>query len=283
MEGAVVDENGNGEPTKKCLKDATGAEAKSADWKCSLAYTSKDLGITICPQRQKKCGSKQAVEFKTEGDKESITMKGLKKGESCTIKVRAKCGAPGFKLTGGTGDSSKLDISYVEYNQGEVTEDSVTGRPKPTTSFTDQGKQGKGQKRPPRKDAQGNEIKSKDLGKPDDDRKPPPMGTDASKNKDTYSKGGFGKPSSGTYDPSVKGYKTFGTLGQGDKAEGAKDPTKDKCASRDQYVTVTAKQDLGDTDTVLLEVGSYAFDTSSAMAIKAVAASVLAAFSVSQF
>lgn len=121
------------------------------------------------------------------------------------------------------------------------------------------------------------------MGKPDDDRKPPPAFQEKSKDKDTYTDGGYGKPSSGTYDPAAKGYKTFGTLGQGDKAEGAKDRTKDKCVSREQYVTITAKKDTTSSDTVLLEVGSFAFDTTSAMAIKAAAASLLAAFSVSQF
>lgn len=121
------------------------------------------------------------------------------------------------------------------------------------------------------------------MGKADDDRKPPPAFQDASKDKDTYTEGGYGKPSSGTYDPAEKGYKTFGTLGQGNKAEGAKDRTKGNCVAREQYVTITAKKDTSASDTVLLEVGSFAFDTTGAMAIKAAAASLLVAFSISQF
>lgn len=207
-------------------------------------------------------------------------MKNLEKGASCTYKIKAKCGAPGFQVKSG---GEKYDISYVEYDKDEVTMSSDGKRPKPTQSITNQGKQTSGQKRPPRKDSSGNEIKSKDLGAKDDDRKPPPMFQEASKDKDSYTAGGYGEPSSGTYDPTVKGYKTFGTTGQGTKAEGAKDRTKGECVEREQFVTITAKETTTASDTVLLEVGAYSFDTAGATAIKAAAATLLAAFSVSQF
>jgi len=163
-------------------------------------------------------------------------------------------------------------VSYVEFDDDAVTMSGT--RPRPTTKFAQQGLQSSGQKRPPRKDSEGNLITSKKLGEADSDRKPPPMFKDPSTLKDTYSDGGYGQPSAGKYDPSVKGYKTFGTIGQGPDKKGLKDRMAKACKARTQYVTVSAKQDMvasgsAGSETVLLEVGSYAFDTAFAQALKA--------------
>lgn len=237
----------------------------------------------MCPQRKDRCGTKQDVSFDKEGETSDLTVTGIKNGESCSFRIKAKCGAPGFKVKdASTAPADSYDATYVEYTDGDVSLDANTGRPKPGTSMTDQGKQTKGQKRPPRKDAQGNLIKSKEFGKADDDRKPPPLFADQAAQKDTYTEGGYGKPTTGTYDQAVKGFKTFGAMGQGDKKEGLKDRMEDKCKPRTQIVSVTATKDTTDSQTVLLEVGAFAFDTSSAMVLKS-AASFVALYSMSQF
>ena len=188
------------------------------------------------------------MSFDKSGETSDLTVTGIKNGESCSFRIKAKCGAPGFKVKdASTAPADSYDATYVEYTDKNVSEDSTTKRPKPDQKMTNQGKQTKGQKRPPRKDAQGNVIKSKDLGTADDDRKPPPLFADMTKQKDTYSDGGFGQPSSGTYDPSAKGYKTFGALGQGTKKEGLKDPAEKECEPRTQIVSVTAMKDTTDS------------------------------------
>jgi len=65
-DGEVI-KSGGAEPTVKCVQDATAAEAKDSDWKCSMAYTDKDMALTGCPQRQSKCGTKQEVSLTAEG------------------------------------------------------------------------------------------------------------------------------------------------------------------------------------------------------------------------
>ena len=55
----------------------------------------------------------------------------------------------------------------------------------------------------------------------------------------TY-KEGYGLPTKGEYSITTKGYKTFGTTGQGTSTAGAKTETASECASRQMYITVTA-------------------------------------------
>ena len=64
--GAVVASGGT-EPQKKCCQDATCAEVSDATWKCSNTYSSKEFAVTMCPQRQAKCGAKQTVALSQEG------------------------------------------------------------------------------------------------------------------------------------------------------------------------------------------------------------------------
>ena len=153
----------------------------------------------------------------------------------------------------------------------------------PSGRVTDTGKQTSGQKRPARKDADGNEITAKKLGEADTDRKPAPLFSDPKTRKDKLESGGYGTLTSGTYDASLKGLKTYGTSGQGSEKKGVKDPTTAECADRWQLVTVTAKTDAASSDTVLLEAGSYSFDLTGATALKAFATSAAALFAVSQF
>lgn len=69
---------------------------------------------------------------------------------------------------------------------------------------------------------------------------------------------GYGQPTKGSYSTTDKGYKTFGTEGQGKDKEGLKSETSDKKDCRQMRVTVTAVADQG-TDTILLEMGAYDF------------------------
>lgn len=75
---------------------------------------------------------------------------------------------------------------------------------------------------------------------------------------ETESVKGYGKPTKGSYNSTEKGYKTFGTEGQGNNTEGVMDKDSKKKSDRGMYVTVTAVADQG-TDTILLETGNYDF------------------------
>ena len=70
---------------------------------------------------------------------------------------------------------------------------------------------------------------------------------------------GYGMSTSGDYTPSTKGYHAFGSVGQGDSNRGVIETTSSSCDPRTMDVTVTAKEDQGDS-TVLLEIGSYEVD-----------------------
>jgi hypothetical protein len=65
-------------------------------------------------------------------------------------------------------------------------------------------------------------------------------------------------PTKGSYDAADKGFKSFGTEGQGKDEEGLKGETTGKGDCRQMRVTVTAVADQG-SDTILLEVGAYDF------------------------
>jgi len=69
---------------------------------------------------------------------------------------------------------------------------------------------------------------------------------------------GYGKPTKGSYNSTEKGYKTFGTEGQGNNTEGVKEKNSTKGACRQTTISVTAVADQG-SDTVFLEVGTYEF------------------------
>jgi len=75
---------------------------------------------------------------------------------------------------------------------------------------------------------------------------------------ETEAVSGYGKPTKGSYNSTEKGYKTFGTEGQGNSTEGVKDYASDKSSCVQVEVSVTAVADQG-SDTVFLEVGTYDF------------------------
>ena len=69
---------------------------------------------------------------------------------------------------------------------------------------------------------------------------------------------GYGQPTKGTYSTGDKGYKTFGTTGQGENKEGAKEADASERKDRTVIISVTANVDQGD-ETILLETGNYEF------------------------
>ena len=115
-----------------------------------------------------------------------------------------------------------------------------------------------------KEEKEGEGFFKKAFGKEDEEEK-----TDAEKGEktkpaageteaDTTATEGYGAPTKGTYSATSKGYKTFGTVGQGDNKEGVKESADKVEAERGMIVSVTAVADQG-TDTILLETGNYDF------------------------
>lgn len=69
---------------------------------------------------------------------------------------------------------------------------------------------------------------------------------------------GYGAPTKGRYNAEDKGYKAFGTVGQGEDKEGLKDTDSREDVQRVVSISVTALEDQG-SDTILLETGNYEF------------------------
>ena len=111
--------NSKNVPHTCCQKgDDTCAPAQDDTYACSFDYTDTDYALSMCPQRQDKCGSKQVVEFDEEGQAEKIRMFNLTLGDSCTFKVKSKCGAPVFKVNSfeNLQANTTLDVSFTEWN-----------------------------------------------------------------------------------------------------------------------------------------------------------------------
>jgi hypothetical protein len=70
---------------------------------------------------------------------------------------------------------------------------------------------------------------------------------------------GYGTPTTGIYSVAQKGYHSFGSIGQGNDTQGL-DGQHIHCDNRTIMVTVTATAPQG-SDTLLLQVGSYSFQT----------------------
>jgi len=76
--------------------------------------------------------------------------------------------------------------------------------------------------------------------------------------EETVAVEGFGAPTKGVYNTEDKGFKAFGTVGQGEDKEGLKDTDSKEGVERVVSISVTALQDQG-TETILLETGNYEF------------------------
>ena len=69
---------------------------------------------------------------------------------------------------------------------------------------------------------------------------------------------GYGVPTKGLYEVEEKGYKTFGSTGQGENTEGVKDISDSVVSDRAMFVTIRAKAELG-ADSIQLRTGNYEF------------------------
>ena len=179
---------------------------------------------------------------------------------------------------------------------GTSAEDSPEeGLPTRDQSFEDSGNQGEkgGQKKPPRRKGDGSKTDGEDVdeekeyldekktkeeltdeekaekedggwfkkekdgeGETEEGVKPRPEEGETMEETDAVE--GYGQPTKGTYSTGDKGYKTFGTTGQGENKEGAKEDDASEEKDRTVIISVTANFDQGD-ETILLETGNYEF------------------------
>jgi hypothetical protein len=179
-------------PVATCCKDSTCAQASDQSYTCSDTYFDQDYGLTMCPQRQNKCGEKQEIELE-EGDTETVEVTGLEVGETCTYKIKSNCGSPAFKLQDGATDG--LEFTFLEFEDAEAKE---TGKGKGKNKSPKDGMPSRDQTF---SDSDADEEESADgpIKKPDGNQ--------------GKGKGATGKPTKGRYDPTIGGYKTFGTDG----------------------------------------------------------------------
>lgn len=75
---------------------------------------------------------------------------------------------------------------------------------------------------------------------------------------DEYDAVGYGNPTAGIYDLGAKGWKTFGSVGQGSLERAVRMEGAYSCLSRWMLVTIYANEYMGEK-TVTLEAGSFAF------------------------
>ena len=115
-----------------------------------------------------------------------------------------------------------------------------------TTSNSGDQNSYKGQKNPPKKQANGT-VKDGEYNN----------GTRGNASVNT-TRGGGGNATKGTYNATSSGFKTFGTEGQGSSQQGLLGDSA-VCSQRQQYLTVTASVDQNATETTLIEFGAYTF------------------------
>ena len=157
-------------PSGTCCENDQCVEASNTDYQCSFTFTDTEYAMSMCPQKQSICGSKQTIEFGEEyGDTSSITATGMGDGDSCTYKILSSKGAPAFKVVDTASiNSNNFEITFLEFEASKVEKTDGTlpgegltaadapaaGFPKRSQTFYDSGSQGnlnKGdQKKPPR-------------------------------------------------------------------------------------------------------------------------------------
>lgn len=104
---------------------------------------------------------------------------------------------------------------------------------------------------------EGGWFKKKEEGdKTEEGVKPKPEEGESMEETDAVE--GYGQPTKGTYSTGDKGYKTFGTTGQGENKEGVKENDAAEEKERTVIISVTANEDQG-SETILLETGNYEF------------------------
>lgn len=166
--------------------------------------------------------------------------------------------ADGSKTTDEKVDDEKDYIKNKEEHDEEKADEDEGGffkRPKDGDKDEDEDEEEGRPDRDPEREAEGDEDGEE---KSDEDfggkRKP----AEDEREENTEAVEGYGKPTKGTYNSDDKGYKTFGTTGQGENKEGAKERNDSEDQERGMIVSVTAVADQGG-DTILLETGNYDF------------------------
>ena len=105
------------DPSSVCCQATGCSQESNVGFSCSSTFTSPSYALGACPHKQSKCGSKNYFQYNRENEQSSTTSINLLKGESCTYRVEANCGAPGFMLEdGSTADTNYVGISYTEWN-----------------------------------------------------------------------------------------------------------------------------------------------------------------------
>jgi hypothetical protein len=276
-------------PTNTCCEDGECDEASNEAYTCSLTYSDVDYALTMCPQKQDKCGTKQEVDFEEVDEEEEMEVTGLEEGDTCTYTIKSKKGSPCFKVKDdSTIADSKVDITFVEFEEDKVETGTVDkgtdkspkeGMPKRDVSFEDSGDQGEdakgGQTKPARKKSDGSKtteesvddekeyvkekkereeetadgeekatrtiFRSAETKDGEKDVKPRPA--EGERKNETEAEVGYGMPTKGRYNADDKGYKTFGTEGQGENKEGVMDTDSSLTKDRGMLISVTAKED----------------------------------------
>jgi len=118
-DGMPMSLNSKHVPHVCCKKgDDSCAAAQDDTYSCSFDYTNEEYAMSMCPQKQEKCGSKKEIVFDEEGTEEKIRVFNLTLGDTCTYKIHAKCGAPHFKVDGFSNlqANTTLDVTWAEWN-----------------------------------------------------------------------------------------------------------------------------------------------------------------------
>ena len=64
-------------PTEKCCEADTCDEASNEAYTCSNSYSDATYALSMCPQKQDKCGATQEVDFEEPGETQDITIEGM--------------------------------------------------------------------------------------------------------------------------------------------------------------------------------------------------------------
>lgn len=229
--------------TRCCRDGATCLETSDPDWSCSDTFENINYAMTMCPQVASSCGDQQ-VTFDGRPQTATAEVHGLKFGESCTYRVKATCGAPAFEVDEtSTIDHDRVLITYTEFNSNNIDDANIStlltpvadreemtyanGLPPRNQHFEDMLNQDlyENQGRPRRARAgDGAIIEGSILGEAAPLNQD--LGTEMWAESDLATEpiAGYGQPTVGSYSVTKRGWKTFGTIGQGDNTEGLRNP-----------------------------------------------------------
>lgn len=72
----------------------------------------------MCPFRPELCGRNKTIEFNNPGERISLMARTRADGNICTYRIKAKCGAPGFKIRNGTNATAgHSEIVFTEFDE----------------------------------------------------------------------------------------------------------------------------------------------------------------------